>query len=84
MRSAVLFCYLVSFGLQAAPQFSAEQCQQLNAERLQIQKKLRQPYGETQGRKMQQRLEELNRILHRHCQKPVKDGVLNTPLSVGH
>lgn len=79
MRNAVLFCYLVSFGLQAAPQFSAEQCQQLNAERLQIQKKLRQPYDEAQGRKMQQRLEELSRILHRHCQKPVKDGAKPAP-----
>ena len=63
----------------AAPQFSLAQCQQLNAERIQIQKKLRQPYDEAQGRKMQQRLEELSRILHRHCQKPVKDGAVPAP-----
>ena len=84
MRYLLLVYGLLSLQLQAAPQFSLEQCQQLNAERLQIQKKLRQPYDETQGRKMQQRLEELSRILNRHCKKPVKDGVSNTPLSAGH
>ena len=79
MRYIALLLWLFSLPLQAAPQFSLQQCQQLNAERLQIQKKLRQPYDEAQGRKMQQRLEELSRILHRHCQKPVKDGAVPAP-----
>lgn len=79
MRWFLLSSAMLAFSVQAAPQFSLAQCQQLNAERLQIQKKLRQPYGEAQGRKMQQRLEELSRILHRHCQKPVKDGAVPAP-----
>ena len=79
MRWFLLSSAMLAFSVQAAPQFSLAQCQQLNAERLQIQKKLRQPYDEAQGRKMQQRLEELSRILHRHCQKPVKDGAVPAP-----
>ena len=79
MRWFLLSSAMLAFSVQAAPQFSLAQCQQLNAERIQIQKKLRQPYDEAQGRKMQQRLEELSRILHRHCQKPVKDGAVPAP-----
>ena len=79
MRWFLLSSAMLAFSVQAAPQFSLAQCQQLNAERLQIQKKLRLPYDEAQGRKMQQRQEELSRILHRHCQKPVKDGAVPAP-----
>ncbi len=57
----------------AAPQFSQSECQQLNSERLQIRKQLRQPYTAERGKQLQAREKELNRLLNRHCKKPLPD-----------
>ena len=71
MRRTLLGVLLLpGFLLQAAPQFSQAECQKLNAERLDIKKKLRQPYDMAQGKKLQQRQEEVTRLLNRHCKKP--------------
>lgn len=56
--------------LSAAPQFSQAECQQLNEQRQQVRKQLRQPYTEQEGKVLQQREKELSRLLNRHCKKP--------------
>ena len=68
----ILLCslLLLGFSVHGAPQFSQAECQKLNAERLDIKKKLRQPYDMAQGIKLQQRQEEVTRVLNRHCKKP--------------
>lgn len=63
----------------AAPQFSQRECQQLNEKRLALQKQLRQPYTAEQGKQLQAQLQELLRLLQRHCKAPHKDDVRGQP-----
>ena len=66
----VLPLLLMTQQAMAAPQYSQSQCQQLNSERKTVQKKLRQPYNAEQGKALQTRERELERILNRQCKKP--------------
>jgi transcription initiation factor IIE alpha subunit len=65
--SVLLVCWA-----QAAPQFSQDECITLNQQRLELRKQLRQPYDAAHGKRLQQELRELERLLSRHCKKPVK------------
>lgn len=56
----------------ATPQFSQAECITLNQQRLELRKQLRQPYDAAHGQRLQQELRELERLLARHCKKPVK------------
>lgn len=56
----------------AAPQFSLAECIMLNQQRLELRKQLRQPYDAGHGKRLQQELRELERLLALHCKKPVK------------
>lgn len=56
----------------AAPQFSLAECITLNQQRLELRKQLRQPYDAAHGKRLQQELRELERLLALHCKKPVK------------
>lgn len=73
MRSIILACLLLlPSAVSALPQFSQQQCQQMNAERRQIRLQLRQPYTPEQGKQLQAREQELLRLLKAHCRQPVK------------
>lgn len=69
----------VAASADGAPQYSQAECQKLNTERLEIKKKLRQPYQPAQGKKLQQREEEVTRILKRHCKKPIAVKFADSP-----
>lgn len=73
MRPVLLVFILSILTVEAAPQFSQSECQKLNEERLQLQKQLRQPYTQQQGKQLQARQQELLRLLQRHCRQPKKD-----------
>lgn len=70
----ILLCFLLlpGFTVLAAPQFSQAECITLNQQRLELRKQLRQPYDAVHGQRLQQELRELERLLARHCKKPVK------------
>lgn len=70
----ILLCFLLqpAFTLLATPQFSQAECITLNQQRLELRKQLRQPYDAVHGQRLQQELRELERLLARHCKKPVK------------
>lgn len=65
-------CLLLGGWAHAAPQFSQAECITLNQQRLELRKQLRQPYDAAHGQRLQQELRELERLLSRHCKKPVK------------
>lgn len=71
----IVFCFLLlqPLPLLAATQFSQSECQKLNAQRLEVRKQLRQPYDADHGQKLQDKLQQLERVLKNHCKKPVKD-----------
>lgn len=64
---------LLSGPVQAAKQFSRQECQTLNDERRTVRKRLSQPYQAAEGKVLQQREQELHKLLSRHCRKPVPD-----------
>lgn len=64
---------LLSVPAQAAKQFSQQECQTLNNERRNVRKQLSQPYQAAEGKALQQREQELHKLLSRHCRKPVPD-----------
>lgn len=64
---------LLSSPAQAAKQFSQQECQTLNNERRNVRKQLSQPYQAAEGKALQQREQELHKLLSRHCRKPVPD-----------
>lgn len=64
---------LLSVPVQAVQQFSQTECQTLNKERRTVRKQLRQPYKAAQGKALQQREQQLQKLLTQHCRKPVPD-----------
>ena len=52
--AVIMLLMLLTFSVHGAPQFSQAECQKLNAERLDIKKKLRQPHDMAQAKKLQQ------------------------------
>ena len=69
----LLATLLASFNTVADEQYSKSRCDNIEAEREGIRKRMNRSYTAKQGERWNQRLDELFTLLARHCKHPKRD-----------